>query len=81
MREKIEAVAAKVYRADGVTSRRPPRSWPSCARMGYGDLPVCIAKTQYSFSDNAKALGAARELPHHRARASRFPPAPALWSR
>lgn len=38
--------------------RLPSASSPSCARTGFGNLPVCVAKTQYSFSDNAKALGA-----------------------
>lgn len=57
--EKIEAVAKKIYRADGVTfSAAAKKTLTELAAMGYDDLPVCIAKTQYSFSDNAKLLAA-----------------------
>ena len=59
LREKIEAVAGKIYRADGVDySPAAAKTLDELTAMGYGDLPVCIAKTQYSFSDNA-ALKAA----------------------
>ena len=57
--EKIEAVAKKIYRADGVTyTPAAKKILDDLAAMGYGELPVCIAKTQYSFSDNAKLTGA-----------------------
>ena len=57
--EKIEAVAKKIYRADGVTYMPAAKKMlDDLAAMGYGELPVCIAKTQYSFSDNAKLTGA-----------------------
>ena len=57
--EKIEAVAKKIYRADGVTyTPGAKKMLDDLAAMGYGELPVCIAKTQYSFSDNAKLTGA-----------------------
>ena len=57
--EKIEAVAKKIYRADGVTyTPAAKKMLDDLAAMGYGELPVCIAKTQYSFSDNAKLIGA-----------------------
>ena len=57
--EKIEAVAKKIYRADGVTyTPAAKKMLDDLATMGYGELPVCIAKTQYSFSDNAKLTGA-----------------------
>ena len=57
--EKIEAVAEKIYRADGVTyTPAAKKMLDDLAAMGYGELPVCIAKTQYSFSDNAKLTGA-----------------------
>ena len=59
LREKIEAVAGKIYRADGVDySPAAAKTLDELTAMGYGSLPVCIAKTQYSFSDNA-ALKAA----------------------
>ncbi len=57
--EKIEAIAKKIYRADRVNySAAAKKSLDEITAMGYGDLPVCIAKTQYSFSDNAKLLAA-----------------------
>ena len=57
--EKIEAVAKKIYRADGVTyTLAAKKMLDDLAAMGYGELPVCIAKTQYSFSDSAKLTGA-----------------------
>ena len=57
--EKIEAVAKKIYRAGGVSySPAAKKTLDELAAMGYGELPVCIAKTQYSFSDNAKLIAA-----------------------
>ena len=57
--EKIEAVANFNYRADGVIyTPAAKKMLDDLAAMGYGELPVCIAKTQYSFSDNAKLTGA-----------------------
>ena len=57
--EKIEAVVTNIYRGAGVnilpTARR---QLDEIAALGFGDLPVCIAKTQYSFSDDPSALGA-----------------------
>lgn len=57
--EKIEAVAARIYRAGEV--RFPPavrRKLDQFAEEGYHDLPVCIAKTQYSFSTDGTLRGA-----------------------
>ncbi|MCD7946288.1 MAG: formate--tetrahydrofolate ligase [Clostridiales bacterium] len=57
--DKITAVARKVYRADGVNFL--PAAKKELARLeelGFGQLPVCMAKTQYSFSDNPALLGA-----------------------
>ncbi len=57
--EKIEAVAKKVYRADNVNaSPLVMKKLNKFEDLGYGNLPICIAKTQTSFSDNAKLLGA-----------------------
>ena len=57
--EKIEAVAKNIYRADGVDySPAAQKTLAELTELGYGNLPVCIAKTQYSFSDNAKLLAA-----------------------
>ena len=59
LEEKIEAVAKKIYRADGVQfAAAAKKSLAQYTEMGYGRLPVCIAKTQYSFSDDAKLLAA-----------------------
>ena len=59
LKQTIEAVATKIYRADGVNfSAAASKTLAELTEMGYGDLPVCIAKTQYSFSDNAKLLAA-----------------------
>ncbi len=57
--EKIEAVAGKIYHADGVTLTGPAKKQlDRLNALGFGHLPVCIAKTQYSFSDNPELLGA-----------------------
>ena len=57
--EKIEAVAKKIYRADSVSySAAAKKTLDELSALGYGNLPVCIAKTQYSFSDDAKLLAA-----------------------
>jgi formate--tetrahydrofolate ligase len=59
LRAKIEAVAAQVYGADGVDFvGSAPKDLALIEKLGYGKLPVCIAKTQYSFSDNAALLNA-----------------------
>ena len=61
IREKIEMLAKKVYRADGVAyTSRASRSINSLEELGYGDLPVCVAKTQMSFSDDPTLKGAPR---------------------
>jgi formate--tetrahydrofolate ligase len=57
--EKIKAVAKQVYGADGVAFKPSVRSrLQQFSALGYGKLPVCIAKTQYSFSDDPKLCGA-----------------------
>ena len=57
--EALEAVAAKVYRADGVDfAPAAKKQLAQLRRDGFGNLPVCVAKTQYSFSDQATLLGA-----------------------
>ena len=59
LREKIETVAARIYRASGVDFvGTAPRDLALFERLGYGRLPVCIAKTQYSFSDDPALLNA-----------------------
>ena len=57
--EKIAKVARQVYGADGVElSEKARASLSRYAAWGYGELPVCIAKTQYSLSDDPKKMGA-----------------------
>ena len=57
--EKIEVVAREIYRADGVDVLPTARKQlEECASMGLGSAPVCMAKTQYSFSDDPSLLGA-----------------------
>ncbi len=59
IKEKINAIVTKVYRGDGV--EYTPEAEAQIARlerMDFGHTPVCMAKTQYSFSDDAKLLGA-----------------------
>ena len=59
IKDKIAAVAKKIYRADDVEySPAALKEIAQLEELGYGKLPVCIAKTQYSFSDDAKKLGA-----------------------
>lgn len=58
LREKIKTVAGKIYGADDVKfSPLAGRQLDKLAELGYGKLPVCMAKTQYSLSDNPKLLG------------------------
>jgi formate--tetrahydrofolate ligase len=57
--EKIQAVAQKIYRADAIAlTPLAKKQIGELENLGFGSLPVCIAKTQYSFSDNEKLLGA-----------------------
>jgi len=57
--EKIRTIAREIYRARDATMEKPVRDQlAQFEAMGYGKLPVCIAKTQYSFSTSADAKGA-----------------------
>ena len=59
IKEKIEAVVKKVYGGDGITVLpAAQKQMDRLTALGFGGLPVCIAKTQYSFSDNPSLLGA-----------------------
>ena len=58
LKEKIETVAREIYGADGVTySAAAERELNRITDLGMGSFPVCMAKTQYSLSDDAKKLG------------------------
>jgi formate--tetrahydrofolate ligase len=59
IREKTEAIVKKIYRGSGVSFT--PAAEKDLARLtslGFGELPVCVAKTQYSFSDDPSLIGA-----------------------
>ncbi len=59
IKEKINAVVTKVYRGDGAEfTEQAETEIATLEKLGFGGLPVCIAKTQYSFSDDMKKLGA-----------------------
>lgn len=58
LKEKIETIAKKIYGAVGVNyTKEANNSLKDFEKMGYGHLPVCMAKTQYSFSDDPTLLG------------------------
>ena len=58
LEEKISCIAKEIYGAEGVTyTLAAKRSLAKLAELGMSHMPVCMAKTQYSLSDNAKALG------------------------
>ena len=59
--EKLEAICRKVYHADGVTLEpNAKKQLKQLTDLGFDKLPICMAKTQYSFSDNPALLGAPR---------------------
>ncbi|MCL2442696.1 MAG: formate--tetrahydrofolate ligase [Treponema sp.] len=59
--EKIESIAKNIYRADGVVIlHNAQKQINKMEKMGFGKVPICMAKTQYSFSDDSTLLGAPR---------------------
>lgn len=59
--KKIEAIAQRIYHADGVDfEAKAAQELAKFEKLGFGGMPVCMAKTQYSFSDDQKKLGAPR---------------------
>ncbi len=58
LKEKINEIATKIYGADGVAySPEASKMLDKLTDLGFGNLPICVAKTQYSLSDNADMLG------------------------
>jgi formate--tetrahydrofolate ligase len=58
LKAKIETIAKEIYGADGVTySKDANKALKEFEELGFGNLPVCMAKTQYSFSDDASLVG------------------------
>ncbi|MBR3847715.1 MAG: formate--tetrahydrofolate ligase [Oscillospiraceae bacterium] len=61
--EKIEAVVKKVYGGSGISILPDARKQiAELESLGFGNLPICVAKTQYSFSDDPKKLGAPEDF-------------------
>ncbi len=61
IKEKIEAIAKRIYHADGVTfTANAEKQIKTLTELGYDKMPICMAKTQYSFSDDQTKLGAPR---------------------
>ena len=63
IKEKIEAIAKKIYHADGVNfTANADKQIKTLTELGYDKMPICMAKTQYSFSDDQTKLGAPRDF-------------------
>ena len=63
IKEKIEAIAKKIYRADGVNfTANAEKQIKTLTELGYDHMPICMAKTQYSFTDDQTKLGAPRDF-------------------
>lgn len=61
--EKLNAIVTKVYRGNRVVlADSAKKQAKRLTELGFGNLPICMAKTQYSFSDDAKKLGAPRDF-------------------
>ena len=61
IKEKIEAIAKRIYHADGVNfTANAEKQIKTLTELGYDGMPICMAKTQYSFSDDQTKLGAPR---------------------
>ena len=74
--DKVRTIAKEIYRADDATADKPVKDQlKAWEEMGFGKLPVCIAKTQYSFSTNPDAKGAPTGFSFRCARCG-FRPAP-----
>ena len=58
IKDKIQAIATKIYGADGVDyTAKANREIKKFEELGFGNLPICMAKNQYSLTDDAKKLG------------------------
>ena len=58
LKGKIETIAKEIYGADGVNyTKEADKALKEFEELGYGNLPICMAKTQYSFSDDSALLG------------------------
>ena len=63
IKEKVEAIAKKIYHADGVNfTANVEKQIKTLTELGYDKMPICMAKTQYSFSDDQTKLGAPKNF-------------------
>ncbi|MBO4359159.1 MAG: formate--tetrahydrofolate ligase [Erysipelotrichaceae bacterium] len=63
IKEKLETIARKIYHADGIhLPGNVPKQIQQLEELGFGNLPICMAKTQYSFSDDQTKLGAPKDF-------------------
>ena len=63
IKEKLEAIANKIYHADGVDLvGNAPKQLKQLEELGFSKMPICMAKTQYSFSDDQNKLGAPKDF-------------------
>ena len=61
--EKIEAIVKRIYGGNGISvDKKAKKQIDKITEMGYSDLPICMAKTQYSFSDDMTKLGAPKDF-------------------
>lgn len=61
--EKIETIVKRIYGGNGISvSKKAKKQIDKITAMGYADLPICMAKTQYSFSDDMTKLGAPKDF-------------------
>lgn len=63
LKQKISKICKEIYHAKDVNySQAAKNALAKLTKLGYGNLPICMAKTQYSFSDNPKLLGAPQDF-------------------
>ena len=63
IKDKLDAIAKKIYHADGVDLiQNAPKQLKQMESLGFDKMPICMAKTQYSFSDDQTKLGAPRDF-------------------
>ena len=63
IKDKLDAIAQKIYHADGVDLiQNAPKQLKQMEALGFDKMPICMAKTQYSFSDDQTKLGAPKDF-------------------
>ena len=61
--DKLQAICTKIYHADGVElTANAKKQATRLEELGFGNMPICMAKTQYSFSDDATLIGAPKDF-------------------